>query len=178
MIALATRCAPEMSDVASRWAGKQKCATPAAKLILLALAHLHNPNRHGGKLFPSRQWLCDWTGLSKNSIRPAMNKLVDRGQVIETGERWGTSQRITVYRLPDEATAKSPKQGQSDSPKSGQSDGPHFDADSPHSGSGSSANWVEKGQNRDPSIVLSEVNECGKGVGPLPANAFLSIGAV
>jgi hypothetical protein len=166
-----------MSDVASRWAGKQKCDTPAAKLILLALAHLHNPNRHGGKLFPSRQWLCDWTGLSKNSIRPAINKLIDRGQVIVTGERWGTSQRITVYRLPDEAT-DSPKRGQSNGPKSGQSDGPQFDGDGPQSGRGSSANWDGKGQNRDPSIVLSGVNECGEGVGTLPANPFLTVGAV
>jgi len=167
-----------MSDIASRWAGKQKCDTPAAKLILLALAHLHNPNRHGGKLFPSRQWLCDWTGLSKNSIRPGINKLTARGLVIDTGERWGTSQRITVYRLPDAATVKSPKQGQSDSPNCGQSDGPHFDGVSPQSGRGSSANWDGKGQNRDPSIVLSGVNECGEGVGALPANPFLTVGAV
>ena len=101
----------------------------------MAYADCHRTDpKYRGLVFPSRDRLIEFTRLSKNTIPVAKKALIDRGQLMETGERRGESGRIEVYMLGIDADADSPNEGPLDGPSSDQ-DGPPFDQDSPPFGS-------------------------------------------
>lgn len=85
-----------MSIDATRWAWTRRGLRPAAKLVLLALA-----DRAGADdcAYPSRTTIQQDTCLDRKSVAAAINALLSRGFIEDSGERKGVTKRVVVYKM-------------------------------------------------------------------------------
>lgn len=94
-----------MSVRAVSWAFEQKLKT-SSKLVLLALADYVGQD---GEAYPSIETLESKTSLERKAIFRALRVLKDIGYIEDTGERRGSTKRITVYRITDPKGEQLPK---------------------------------------------------------------------
>ena len=72
-----------MSHEATNWAFQQRGLKPATKMVLLALANCHNPDRG---CFSSKRRLAGECGMSERSVADQIRKLRDAGLIrVESG---------------------------------------------------------------------------------------------
>ena len=69
-----------MSHAAMTWAVKQKCGSPAAKLVLMMLAD--HANGHTGRCNPSHRLLADEAEMSISALKVHLKKLSDKGLIV------------------------------------------------------------------------------------------------
>jgi len=73
---------------------------PSEKLILIALANFSNEN---GRTYPAVDTVCRITKLSDNTVRRCLKKLEDDLIIFDTKKRYGPTQQVKVWQLPDAA---------------------------------------------------------------------------
>lgn len=102
-LALWTRLATELETMSVRalfWALEQEVFPSSKKFVLVALANFASDT---GKSFPSTESIGRITCQQINTVRNALDGLVQEGVISDTGKRTGATGQIKVYQLPEDA---------------------------------------------------------------------------
>lgn len=89
-----------VSFTAMKWAIGCEVTSSSQKFVLLALS---NYASESGKAYPQVSTICKFTQLHDETVRKALDSLEKDGVITDTGKRWGKTQQVKVYQLPDEA---------------------------------------------------------------------------
>jgi hypothetical protein len=72
----------------------------AQKFVLVALANYASEE---GKSYPAVATVCRLTKQSDDTVRRCLEQLKESGLIADTGKRFGPTQQVRVWQLPDEA---------------------------------------------------------------------------
>ncbi len=103
-----------MSRIATDWAWSVSIKPASLKLILLSMADRADEEHC---CFPSILRLVKDTCLDQKTVQKGIGELADRGLIVDTGERKGSTKRVRVFRLVGVEQPNGPKKG--NIPKSG-----------------------------------------------------------
>lgn len=87
------------------WALRQKCETPAEKLVLVAMADLSNSVR---ECFPGPTYLAEITGLDEPTVKAAIASLRGVSLIAWTGRNKGPKGRGPIWVLAVDAPVSEP----------------------------------------------------------------------
>lgn len=89
-----------MSHQAVTWALKQPVSHSPAKFVLVVLAHHVNANAaRPWNAYASVTLLAQETGQNRKTVLENLRRLVERGYLVDSGERVGATGRIPVWNL-------------------------------------------------------------------------------
>jgi hypothetical protein len=77
---------------------EQEVYCASEKLTLIALANFSNDS---GRSYPEVATICRITRLSDNTVRRCLHNLLEAGVISDTGKRFGPTQQVKVWQLPD-----------------------------------------------------------------------------
>lgn len=86
-----------MSIEAVTWALRQPIKQSSAKFVLVALANC--ASAESGIAFPSVAYLASATSQDRKTVLANLQRLVEWGQIEDTGKRTGATKQIVVYRV-------------------------------------------------------------------------------
>lgn len=89
-----------MSTGAIIWAFAQKLERSTSKFVLLIMADTAS---HDGKSFPRVKTISEMTSLHEDTVRKAIEDLIENGYITDTGKRTGTTGQVKIYQFPQEA---------------------------------------------------------------------------
>lgn len=95
-----------MSLEALSWAIRQEVLQSSQKFVLVMLGNYASDR---GMCYPSVETLCRATALTDDTVRRALNVLVDKGLIHDTGKKHGATQQIRIFRLPPDAWSEHAK---------------------------------------------------------------------
>ena len=85
-----------MSDIAVRWALKQRTRKSSDKLVLISLADRAGKDN---RAWPSRKRLSYDTQLNIKTVQGCVKSLMEDGFIRDTGHRTGQKNKVVVYQL-------------------------------------------------------------------------------
>lgn len=85
-----------MSVDATRWAWSVNVQKSTERLVLLSLADRANEDN---ECFPSMQRITNDTMLDIKTVKKVISDLIQKGLILDTGERKGFTQKVRVLRL-------------------------------------------------------------------------------
>lgn len=85
-----------MSVEAITWAMKRQGLRSSEKFVLVCMANYANEDR---ECYPSNAALADATSQDHKTVRANLQRLIDAGEIADTGRRVGSTSQIPVYRL-------------------------------------------------------------------------------
>ncbi|MEF3081890.1 helix-turn-helix domain-containing protein [Luteimonas sp. SMYT11W] len=86
-----------MSIEAVTWALKQPIKHSSAKFVLVALANC--ASAESGIAFPSVAYLASATSQDRKTVLNNLQRLIEWGQIEDTGKRCGATKQIVIYRV-------------------------------------------------------------------------------
>jgi len=87
-----------VSNSALTWAFKQSSLPASARFVLVAFANCAN-DKQRGDTYPSVRQLHEMTGLNRKTILAAVQMLVTRGFLSDTGRRKGRTKQVKVFHI-------------------------------------------------------------------------------
>ncbi|MDQ2150077.1 hypothetical protein RBI22_15265 [Alcaligenaceae bacterium C4P045] len=105
-----------MSHQAVTWALNQPVNHSPAKFVLTVMAHhVAHASARPWLVWPSITQLAESTGQDRKTVLANVKRLLERGFILDTGERTGRTKSVAVYELPEQVSSPesgTPKQSQ------------------------------------------------------------------
>jgi hypothetical protein len=89
-----------MSLKALSWSFEQEIFSSSQKFVLVALANFASET---GMSYPAVETICRITQQNEKTVRKALVELAEQGIIRDTGKKYGATQRVKVWELPDAA---------------------------------------------------------------------------